>query len=228
MESSQPAAAPSEAVPSQAPDEPTASGLPRPPGTQAPRKRRQLDWELVSCGFQGHRLVGTDAERLRPQDYLLARDEGSFRFYRCLRCDSWVALAPPESPGRAHPPDRGEIVVPLRGKALHDRVVLRLIAVDRVLHFVILVRSASPCSLFAADRANLHDRFYQSRRPPARRSPAGRFRPPGTSASCTISTGCSRCSRDADRGRDRAARLRGAGGRRGDRACGTASAGPST
>ncbi len=160
MESSQPAAAPSEAVPSQAPDEPTASGLPRPPGTQAPRKRRQLDWELVSCGFQGHRLVGTDAERLRPQDYLLARDEGSFRFYRCLRCDSWVALAPPESPGRAHPPDRGEIVVPKRGKALRDRVVLRLIAVDRGFHFVVLVLLGVGVLLFAAHEATLRNAYY--------------------------------------------------------------------
>ena len=29
--------------------------------------------------------------------------------------------------------------MPLRGKALRDRVVLRLIAIDRALHFLILV-----------------------------------------------------------------------------------------
>jgi uncharacterized membrane protein (DUF2068 family) len=43
------------------------------------------------------------------------------------------------SPARQHPPDRDEIEVPTRGVALRDKIVLRLIAVDRVLHFLILV-----------------------------------------------------------------------------------------
>ena len=160
MERSQPAAPPSESQAAQAPADPAPRSLSRPPGTQAQRKRRQLDWELISCGFQGHRLVGTDAAQLRPQDYVLARDEGSFRFYRCLRCDSWVPLAPPERPGRPHPPDRDEIVVPKRGKALRDRVVLRLIAVDRAFHFVVLVALGIGVLLFAAHEASLRDAYY--------------------------------------------------------------------
>ena len=160
MESSHPAAAPFESAPAEAPGEPAPSPVSRPPGTQAPRKRHELDWELVSCGLQGHRLIGTDAAQLRAQDYLLARDEGSFRFYRCLRCDSWVPLPPPAKPGRSHPPDRDEIVIPKRGKALRDRVVLRLIAVDRAFHFVVLVLLGIGVLLFAAHEATLRDAYY--------------------------------------------------------------------
>ncbi len=160
MESSQPAAPPAEPAAGEAPSDSAAPSLSRPPGTQAPRKRRQLDWELISCGFQGHRLIGTDAERLRPEDYPLARDEGSFRFYRCLRCDSWVPLRPPASPSRPHPPDRDAIVVPKRGKALRDRVVLRLIAVDRAFHFVVLVLLGVGVLLFAAHETSLRNAYY--------------------------------------------------------------------
>jgi uncharacterized membrane protein (DUF2068 family) len=156
MESSQPTAPPSEATAG----EPAPPPLSRPPGTQAPRKRRHLDWELISCGFQGHRLVGTDAAKLRPQDYLLGRDEGSFRYYRCLRCDSWVPLPPPEHPTREYPPDHSEIVIPKRGKALRDRVVLRLIAVDRAFHFVVLFLLGIGVLLFAAHEASLRNAYY--------------------------------------------------------------------
>ena len=35
-------------------------------------------------------------------------------------------------------PDREEFELPLRGKPLRDRIVLRIIAVDRALHFLVL------------------------------------------------------------------------------------------
>ena len=104
------------------------------PGTEKPRRfRPKLRYELISCGFQGHEILGTDASALRPEDELFARESGGLRWYRCLRCDSWVALPPPEQPATKYPPERGEITLPLRGKPLRDRYVLRLIAVDRAL-----------------------------------------------------------------------------------------------
>jgi len=136
-------------------------GVQPPPGTQRPRPKRKIDWELVACGFGGHRLVGTDAAELRPQDAPVAREQGGFRWYRCLRCDTWSALPPPPVPARLHPPDRSEIEVPLRGKALRDKVVLRLIAVDRVLHFVILVALGIAVVAFAGNEANLRDAYYR-------------------------------------------------------------------
>jgi uncharacterized membrane protein (DUF2068 family) len=132
-----------------------------PPGTHQPRPRRKVDWELISCGFRGHAIVGTDAAELRPQDALIAREQGDHRWYRCLRCDSWVALAPPEEPTRQHPPDRDEIAIPRRGKALRDRVVLRLIAIDRAFHFVIFVLLGIAVIAFASNESSLRDAYYR-------------------------------------------------------------------
>jgi uncharacterized membrane protein (DUF2068 family) len=140
----------------------TVAQMSHPPGAHpGPRPRRKIDWELVACGFGGHKLVGADAAELRPQDAPLARDHGAFRWYRCLRCDTWSALPPPAVPARLHPPDRSEIEVPLRGKALRDKVVLRLIAVDRVLHFVILGALGIAVIAFAGNETNLRDAYYR-------------------------------------------------------------------
>lgn len=134
----------------------------RPPGTHPhPRPRRKIDWELVACGFAGHALTGRDAAELRADHSHLARDHGAWRWHRCLRCDSWVALPRPDRPAAQFPPSREEIKIPLRGKALRDRVVLRLIAVDRVLHFVILVLLGIAVLAIAGDEAALKDRFYR-------------------------------------------------------------------
>lgn len=134
----------------------------RPPGTDpTPRPRRKIDWELVDCGFHGHELVGTDAAQLREEDALVARDAGELRWHRCLRCDSWVALSPPEDPARPHPPSRDEIQIPRRGKALRDRVVLRIIAVDRALHFLVLVSLGIGVLAFAGDENALRSTYYR-------------------------------------------------------------------
>jgi uncharacterized membrane protein (DUF2068 family) len=131
------------------------------PGTQQPRKRRKIDWELITCGFKGHRLIGTDAAELRPQDALVAREQGGIRWHRCVRCDGWLAMKAPTKPARVHPPEREEIVVPLRGKGLRDKIVLRLIAVDRAFHFLILTLLGVAVLLFAANEKSLKDTYYR-------------------------------------------------------------------
>src|SRR5437762_8162393 len=109
------------------------------PGTQRPRRfRPRFHWELLVCGVSGHELIGIDAARLRPEDAAVAREQNGVRWYRCVRCDSWIPLPPPAKPLRETPPERAEIELPLRGKALRDRIVLRIIAIDRALHFVVL------------------------------------------------------------------------------------------
>jgi uncharacterized membrane protein (DUF2068 family) len=135
----------------------------QPPGTQPPRRwRPRLHWELVLCAIRGHALVGTDACELRPGDAIFVReDRPGTRWYRCLRCDSWLALARPEQPARRHPPEREEIALPLRGRPLRDRVVLRLIAIDRAFHMVVLAGLAALVFVFAADRATLRPTFYK-------------------------------------------------------------------
>lgn len=133
----------------------------RPPGTHPHRPRHKVDWELVACGWAGHEIVGTDVEELREQDSLLARDAVGVRWHRCLRCDSWVALPIPDAPAQPHLPDRDAIKVPRRGKALRDRVVLRLIAIDRLIHFVILVGLGIGVLAIAGNEASIRSRFYR-------------------------------------------------------------------
>ena len=102
------------------------------------RRHRRTAWELVVCGFRGHVLPADGAAELRPQDWALGFDRDGVRWCRCLRCDAWVPATAPADPERPHPPDRSEIEIPTRGQALRDKIVLRLIAIDRILHFLIL------------------------------------------------------------------------------------------
>lgn len=112
--------------------------------------------------MRGHELAGTDAAELREQDAILAREAADgTRWHRCLRCDSWVALPAPEHPARRTPPEREEIELPLRGKPLRDKLVLRLIAVDRAFHFFVLAVLGILVLVFAADRRTLQATFYK-------------------------------------------------------------------
>jgi uncharacterized membrane protein (DUF2068 family) len=118
-------------------------------------------WELLQCGVAGHALEGLDARAFRPQDALVAREVGSVRWHRCLRCDSWLAVQPPAALTREHPRERDEIELPLRGKALRDRIVLRLIAIDRALHFFALALLGVIILVFSANRDQLRATFYK-------------------------------------------------------------------
>jgi len=141
-------------------EEPRPGTLLAAPGTERPRRYLpKLRYELIGCGLHGHELLGTDAAALRAEDGLFARDSGGLRWYRCLRCDSWVALCPPEYPRVPHPPSREQISLPLRGRPLRDRYVLRLIAIDRMIHFLVLSALATAIFLFATNKAALNADF---------------------------------------------------------------------
>jgi uncharacterized membrane protein (DUF2068 family) len=121
----------------------------------------RLHWELLVCGIAGHELVGLDAAHAPPGDDLVMRDVDGVRWHRCLRCDSWLALPPQKPPAREHPPERDEIELPLRGRPLRDKIVLRVIAVNRAVHFVVLGLLGVAILLFASHRAAFRDRFYR-------------------------------------------------------------------
>jgi len=107
--------------------------------------------------------VGLDAGELRQEDALFAREgPAGLRWYRCLRCDSWLPLAPPPQPAFDHPPARRDIELPLRGRALRDKVVLRLIAVDRAFHFVLLAALAVVIFFFAANSDRLRQPVFKA------------------------------------------------------------------
>jgi uncharacterized membrane protein (DUF2068 family) len=118
-------------------------------------------WELVTCGLRGHTLVGTGAAAVRPQDEGLVREDpaGVFRWHRCLRCDAWVPRPRPAEPTIDHPPDPSEIEVPLRGRPLRDRWVLRLIAFDRLIHVLVLTALAAAIFVVAGHEHALQRDF---------------------------------------------------------------------
>jgi len=134
-----------------------------PPGvrTEPSRFRPRLHWELLVCGLFGHEVVGIDAERLRPEDALVAREIGGVRWHRCLRCDSWLPIAPLPEPGREHPPERDEIELPLRGRPLRDTIVLRLIAINRAVHFLVLGLLGVAILLFSSNREHFRASVYR-------------------------------------------------------------------
>lgn len=129
-----------------------------PPATQHPRKRRHIDWEPVTCGVRGHAFAHVEASG--EEDPHLVREGDGMRWHRCLRCDGWFAL-PPEADVAQSAPSRAGIVIPLRGKPLRDRIVLRLIAVDRLVHFLVLGLLGVGVLAFAANRNTLRDAFYR-------------------------------------------------------------------
>ncbi|HEY2207281.1 MAG TPA: DUF2127 domain-containing protein [Pseudonocardia sp.] len=134
-----------------------------PPGAVRPTGwMPRFHYELIACGFRGHALLGTDVAELRPEDALVVREPGDgLRWHRCLRCDSWIPLPPPREPTLRQLPERSAIVLPLRGRPLRDRFVLRLIAVDRLVHFLVLGLLAAGVFVFAAERSALSDTFYR-------------------------------------------------------------------
>ena len=134
------------------------------PGVTHERPARVLPrfhYELLVCGVAGHELLGLDAREIRPEDALVVRQTGATRWHRCLRCDSWLPLPVPDAPAVTHVPDRDEVDLPLRGRPLRDKIVLRLIAIDRALHFFVLGILGVLILLFASSRDTFRARFFQ-------------------------------------------------------------------
>ena len=123
----------------------------------------KFHWELIACGVSGHELIGLDAQHIKPEDRLLVREYEDVRWYRCVRCDSWLPLPPPteDQVGREELPPLDQVELPLRGRPLRDKIVLRLIAIDRAIHFAVLGLLAIAVFLFASHQADLHHRFYK-------------------------------------------------------------------
>lgn len=124
-------------------------------------RKRRLSYELLDCARHGHHLIGTDVEEITPEDSHLVREMDGLRWYRCLRCDAWTPAGRPDSPSRSRVPGREEIVLPERGRVLRDRYVLRLIALDRALHFLVLTVLAAAVFIVAADKTALHRDFLR-------------------------------------------------------------------
>lgn len=91
------------------------------------------DWDLRSCGRHGHvtwrPTEGHLADRLHV-------DTIDGEAWRCLRCATFV-VGPPHGEGPAE-----DAPVVLRGKALRDAFILRLLAAERLIRGVLLLALA--------------------------------------------------------------------------------------
>jgi uncharacterized membrane protein (DUF2068 family) len=112
----------------------------------------QFDWGVRSCGIRGHITYQPDetglAERLRATT--VAGDA-----WRCLRCGSYV----PGAPHGSGPAEDAPLV--LRGRALKDAFILRLLAAERFIRGVLLIALAYGIHRFNGSRDSLRKVFDQ-------------------------------------------------------------------
>ncbi len=82
-----------------------------------------MDWNLRSCGRHGHATYAPDEAELRAH---LKTDTPVGTAWRCLRCGTYVV----GDPAGQGPATNAPVV--RRGKALRDVVIMRLLAVERL------------------------------------------------------------------------------------------------
>jgi uncharacterized membrane protein (DUF2068 family) len=92
-----------------------------------------MDWNLRSCGRKGHVTYLPDEEELRRT---LHAETPLGEAWRCLRCGDYV-LGAPRGSGRAE-----DAPAVLRGRALRDAVILRLLAVERWVRALLILAAA--------------------------------------------------------------------------------------
>jgi len=133
--------------------------------------------ETFVCSRRGHVLPAADVADLRREDGGVGVDlPDGRRLARCLRCDSWRELARPTSPSRPTLPPLAEIRLPRRGEALREAIVLRVIAIDRMLHvvlFALLFAFAISFELNLTPLRNQARRILDALQATAANSPAG-------------------------------------------------------
>ncbi|MCW2758922.1 MAG: hypothetical protein JWO46_2668 [Nocardioidaceae bacterium] len=111
---------------------------------------RTFDWNLRSCGWHGHTTYRPDDEVLAGR---LHAETVAGEAWRCLRCGSFV----PGEPHGSGPADEAPLV--LRGRALRDAFVLRLLAVERAVRGLLLVALAYGVYKFNGSRDALQKVF---------------------------------------------------------------------
>ena len=90
-------------------------------------------WELRSCGRQGHETWKPTEEDLAERLRVATVDGDA---WRCLRCGTFV-IGEPNGSGPAE-----DAPLVLRGKALRDAFILRLLAAERFIRGILLVALA--------------------------------------------------------------------------------------
>jgi uncharacterized membrane protein (DUF2068 family) len=111
-----------------------------------------MDWNLRSCGRKGHITYAPTEEHLRAR---LHAQTPLGEAWRCLRCGDFV-LGTPRAEGPAdHAPEV------LRGRALRDAVILRLLAVERWVRAVLIIAAGYGVYRFRAHRDGIQRAFNE-------------------------------------------------------------------
>jgi uncharacterized membrane protein (DUF2068 family) len=88
-----------------------------------------MDWSRRACSRRGHVLYEPTEQQYLDQ---VRADTGLGTAWRCLRCGDFVLDVPTASGPAAQAP------MPLRGKALRSRFIMRLLAVERLFRFLLV------------------------------------------------------------------------------------------
>jgi uncharacterized membrane protein (DUF2068 family) len=116
------------------------------------RPWERWSWDLRSCGRQGH-------ETWRPSEPALAErlhvETVDGDAWRCLRCGTFV-VGPPKGSGPAE-----DAPLVLRGKALRDAFILRVLAAERFIRGVLLIALAYGVYRFNGAQDSLEQVFRE-------------------------------------------------------------------
>lgn len=111
-----------------------------------------VDWNLRACGRHGHVTYRPDEAELAGRLHV---PTPAGEAWRCLRCGTFV----PGEPSGSGPADHAPLV--LRGPALRDAVVLRLLAAERAVRGLALVAAAYAVYAFRSAQGSLQ-RVFES------------------------------------------------------------------
>jgi uncharacterized membrane protein (DUF2068 family) len=109
-----------------------------------------MDWNLRSCGRKGHVTYAPDEPDLRVR---LQAQTPLGEAWRCLRCGDYVLGTPRGSGPAANAPGV------LRGRALRDAVILRLLAVERGIRALLVLAGAYGVWRFRANHTSIQKAF---------------------------------------------------------------------
>ncbi|MCS3782329.1 DUF2127 domain-containing protein [Tsukamurella ocularis] len=114
-----------------------------------------MDLSVLSCGLRGHVTFAPDEEGLRAR---VRTDTPEGEAWRCLRCDDFVVGPPHGSGPAAHAPS-----VP-RGRALRDELIMRFLAVERLLRGIVFAAAGVVVWQFRGTHEHLRE-VFQSKLP---------------------------------------------------------------
>ena len=112
-----------------------------------------MDWSLRGCARKGHVTYAPDEPDLRDRLHVTTQ---AGEAWRCLRCADFV-VGEPHGSG---PADQAPVV--LRGKALKDATILRVLAVERFGRGLLLIALAYGVWYFKNAKTSIKQTFDQA------------------------------------------------------------------